>query len=284
MPRTTKEATYKKDKRLDSTSTSTKKRTSKTVARKTNTKSQATSKSKSKVTSSLDKKSTLSNTPKKVNSGKKSPSKTRLEVSTKSNKKISNSIDLLEYYDLPYRYNETVVKILAQTPKTLFVYWDISDNDKEKYIKQYGESFFENTKPVLIVHNNTMNYTFEIEINDFANCWYFNINDEKCDYTIELGRKKKENINTNIQLPNNYLYITSSNTIESPNGHILFEKKQENILFRDVKTNNTFFKSITDFNFVKYLRKSHDFYNIYKKIYKKDEFIDGYNNPTSKFF
>ena len=284
MPRTTKEATYKKDKRLDSTSTSTKKRTSKTVARKTNTKSQATSKSKSKVTSSLDKKSTLSNTPKKVNSGKKSPSKTRLEVSTKSNKKISNSIDLLEYYDLPYRYNETVVKILAQTPKTLFVYWDISDNDKEKYIKQYGESFFENTKPVLIVHNNTMNYTFEIEINDFANCWYFNINDEKCDYTIELGRKKKENINTNIQLPNNYLYITSSNTIESPNGHILFEKKQENILFRDVKTNNTFFKSITDFNFVKYLRKSHDFYNIYKKIYKKDVFIDGYNNPTSKFF
>ena len=46
---------------------------------------------------------------------------------------------VLEYYDLPYRYNETVVKILAQTPKILFVYWDISDSDREKYVEKYGE-------------------------------------------------------------------------------------------------------------------------------------------------
>ncbi|MEI3434642.1 MAG: hypothetical protein V8R26_06685 [Clostridia bacterium] len=38
-----------------------------------------------------------------------------------------------------------------------------------------------------------MNYTFEIEINDFANCWYFNINDEKCEYVVELGRRPKNN-------------------------------------------------------------------------------------------
>ena len=66
-------------------------------------------------------------------------------------------------------------------------------SDREKYIKQYGDNFFENTKPVLIIHNNTTNYSFEIEINDFANCWYFNINDEKCDYSVELGRRSKEN-------------------------------------------------------------------------------------------
>ena len=43
---------------------------------------------------------------------------------------------MLEYYDLPYRYNETVVKILYQTPTILFVYWDISDFDRENYIKR----------------------------------------------------------------------------------------------------------------------------------------------------
>ena len=38
--------------------------------------------------------------------------------------------------------NETIVKILYQTPNTLFVYWDIADSDRENYIKQYGENFF----------------------------------------------------------------------------------------------------------------------------------------------
>ena len=36
-----------------------------------------------------------------------------------------------------------------------------------------------------------MNYTFEVEINDFANCWYLHVNDAKCSYKIELGRKYK---------------------------------------------------------------------------------------------
>ena len=40
-----------------------------------------------------------------------------------------------------------------------FVYWDISDSDKENYIKNYGEFFFNDTKPVLIVHNETKNYS-----------------------------------------------------------------------------------------------------------------------------
>ena len=37
---------------------------------------------------------------------------------------------IVEYYDLPYRYNQTVIKILAQTPHSIFIYWDISDADR----------------------------------------------------------------------------------------------------------------------------------------------------------
>ena len=63
---------------------------------------------------------------------------------------------ILSFYffcSLPYRYNQTVVKILAQTPTTLFVYWDISDVDRINFIEKYGEDFFNKTKPILLIHN-----------------------------------------------------------------------------------------------------------------------------------
>ena len=34
-----------------------------------------------------------------------------------------------------------------------------------------------------------MKYSFEIPINDFANSWYLHINDSKCHYRVELGRR-----------------------------------------------------------------------------------------------
>ena len=270
MPKTTKEVNKKESKNLNSKSTSSSKNsTSKTVSTKKVTSS--TTKSANKKVSSQKSKNTVS---KKTTSNKKTPSKKSVSKSKKA-----NSIDVLEYYDLPYRYNQTIVKILAQTPKTLFVYWDISDSDRENYIKQYGKEFFDKTKPVLIIHNKTMNYTFEIEIHDFANCWYFNINDEKCEYSVELGRRPKEN---SIQVPNNYLHITSSNKIESPNGHILFEKEQNVVFYKDVKTNQTFSKDITKIDFIKYLGKIYKMQEIYKKIYKDEQLLD-INNPSSRF-
>ena len=273
MPKTTKDVTDKKPKKLNSKTTSAKSSSSKVVAksRKSNTKTTA------KKTTSTTKKSKTT-APKKVASNKKTPSKKQAKSSTKA--KTQKSINILEYYDLPYRYNETTVKILYQTPKTLFVYWDVSDSDRENFINQYGNNFFERTKPVLIIHNLTMNYTFEIDINDFANCWYFNVNDEKCEYSVELGRRSK-NIDYSINT-NNYLYIASSNKIESPNGHVLFDRNNSVVFFRNVKTNQSFSKNIAHFNFMKYFGKTYNIYDMYKKIYKEDEILN-INNPTSTF-
>ena len=83
---------------------------------------------------------------KKVASKKRQPSKKT--TSTKKSKKV----DIIEYYDLPYRYNETVVKILAQTPNTLFVYWDIADSDREKYIEKLETLTLKYTL-ILIIQN-----------------------------------------------------------------------------------------------------------------------------------
>ena len=141
-------------------------------------KSKKTSNSKA-IDKSTSKKETKKETASKSKTSKKSINK---KPSKKAVKKDLNST--VEYYDLPYRYNETAVRILAQTPTNLFIYWDISDDDKASYIQKYGSDFFNKTKPILIVKNNTLNYKFEIEINDFANSWYVHVNDANCDYSV----------------------------------------------------------------------------------------------------
>lgn len=214
---------------------------------------------------------------------------TKNKVVKQNKKEIkSKKVEILEYYDLPYRYNQTVVKIIAQTPTTLFVYWDVSDEDKNHYIKQYGEYFYNNTKPVLIIHNVTKNYNFEIDINDYANSWYLKVNDSKCDYKIELGRR---GINKYINIPNNYLHISSSNELEVPNDHILFERMNEKVYFKNVKTGQTTEKNIASISFLKKIGKLYNIKEFYKQLYTNNNFTfeefslknPSSGNPTSTF-
>jgi len=222
---------------------------------------------------------------KKINGTEKQTKKT--PVSTKKEKikkRAEQSLaPTIEYYDLPYRYNKTIVKVLTQNPNRMFVYWDISDEDRKKYEGEYGIDFFDKSVPVLVVHNKTKNYSFEIQINDFANSWYFDIDDAKCEYSLELGRRSKEN---SISIPNNYLYITSSNVAEAPNDHILFEQEQKIVYFRNVKTNEEYSKGTAAMNLLRYMGKIFNAHDLYKKIYKDEEILDlrnpSSNNPTSK--
>lgn len=175
----------------------------------------------------------------KLTTSKKETKKTTSTKNTTEKTKKNNSYsNLVEYYDLPYRYNQTVIKILAQTPNSIFVYWDISDSDKEQMIKNYGPNVFNDTIPILIVHNQTTHSTFEIEINDFANSWYLKTPTSDCIFTIELGRKKIPNRNeTNINTLDNKIHITTSNNLTSPNDHFLTETLYQNIYFKNIKTN-----------------------------------------------
>ena len=245
--------------------------TSKTVAtKKTTTTKKATSKKKPTT------KPTTKKTVSKKSTVKKATTSKRKGMATKKTK-----VDIVEYYDLPYRYNQTVVKVLAQTPTNLFIYWDISDEDRENYKAQYGEDFFETTKPVLIIHNTTMNYSFEIDINDFANSWYLHVNDAKCDYRIELGRRP---IKENPKIQTDYIYISTSNNIESPNDHILFNKEQKMVYFRNVKTGIQIEKPISaNISLIRNMGKIYNVYDIYKALYQNENIEEIYDlsNPSS---
>lgn len=199
---------------------------------------------------------------------------------------------LLEYYDLPYRYNETVVKILAQTPKRMFVYWDISDNDREKYVKTFGEDFFYKTYPVLLLYNEDKKYVKEIPIDDFANSWYIDIQDPKTKYTIQLGRKFRDYsgvsnidmqkvIENSIILHTDYLPFANSNVLEIPNDHVLLEKLPDFFVFRNVKTNQETTRDLRKFKTA--LGKNYGVKEFYEEYYK-DEISEGMfdmANPSS---
>ena len=268
---TPKKASQKKSTKTVAKTSTGKKRTATTKA---TTSKAATAKATTKATSKktvtektveetkkVTKKSTSTSTTKKASkTATKKPSST---AKTTRKKKVSNpkdkKIDIVEYYDLPYRYNQTVVKLLAQTPK---------------------EDFFETTRPVLIVHNDSLNYSFEVEINDFANSWYLHVSDSKCDYRIELGRRpiqKTEKLNTD------YIYISASNEIESPNDRILFNKEQKMVYFRNVKTGEQTSKPINTLSFIRNMGKIYNIYDIYKAIYQDENIEELYDlsNPSS---
>lgn len=204
--------------------------------------------------------------------------KTTKKSTTKDSKK-SKPISVIEYYDLPYRYNQTIVKILSQTPQMLFVYWDISDEDRKAFEEQYGNDFFSETKPVLIVHNETLNYSFEIEINDFANSWYLHVNDADCKYVVELGRKPLRHISNTLN--QNYIFVSSSNEMKSPNNHILFEKFNSNIEYKNTKTGNLSTKDFSNIANYKNIQEIYNIYDLYKKIYKDELFKEILDNEVA---
>lgn len=298
MPTKTKEINEENNKKTTAKKASAPKKKSTTtkIAKKGSSKTAtaAEKKASTKKTSVAKKTSTA----KKKTAPKESKKKSTYVPQKTTTRKAKPLAEVVEYYDLPYRYNETIVKILYQTPDTLFVYWDIADSDRENYIKQYGENFFNITRPVLIVHNDTMNYSFEIPINDFANSWYLHINDSKCHYRVELGRRPnyysqeatkeiEENIKTD------YIYVTSSNKIESPNDRVLFSTNENNtIKFRNIKNHEE--KSISLYNIVKRLPAMKKVQNIpyiskellidlYAGIYQNEDIslFERISNPSS---
>ncbi len=288
MPKKTKEkvekvkekSTTKPNKaKIASTKTAKKVATTKKVAaKKSVVKKENTKKESAKVTKKSEK---VTKTPTKVASKKATSKNTKLTTTVAKTKKASTKkttrkttrkpaskklVVASEYYDLPNSYEQTIVKILAQTPTILFVYWEISSKKANALKEKYGENFFEQTSPYLLVINKDKNYQFEVEINDYANSWYLHIPDSNCNYEVILMRKNK---NSQV-IAENSIAIMSSNDLETPNDHILFEKLGKTVFFKNVKNGTLTEKNIANFAFINNIGRIYNIYNLYKEIYKNE--------------
>ena len=286
-PKTTKKSATKTTKKATSTKATTAKKattkkttaTKKTAAKTTKAATKKTVETKSTAKKPAVKKATAT---KKVTTAKKTTTKKPAVKKSVTVEKVVDPVpfkDVPEYYDLPYRYNHTVIKLLAQNPTTLFVYWDLNDYDRNQLIQTYGENFFYETYPVLVIHNLTDNYTFEERIDDFANNWYIHVNDSKCTYTVELGRRPNEGqaiTNKFNDLNTDYINLSWSNPIENPNDHVLFYKNHDKLYFKNISNNNV---RVYEINLKDDATLVKDIYKNYNLSDQDDRF--DMNNPSS---
>lgn len=136
---------------------------------------------------------------------------------------IMQSISKETGYYLPLSYNDNKIALLVRDPYWLYAYWDISNEKRESFIKQFGEDSWNNSKPVLKVTNITEGQHFYIEINDFASSWYLNVNKPNCVFCAEIGRL----------FPNStFVMLLTSNPVHTPQDS---PSKDETAVFADYR-------------------------------------------------
>lgn len=117
-----------------------------------------------------------------------------------------------EYYDLPIKYNQTLIRLLVQSPNRMYAYWEVSDITMKNFSNHFGN--YSDYTPALKITNNTKNYSYVIPIDPFANNYYIQVEDTGCDYKVELGRIKN----------NEFMNIYTSNNVTMP----IFTRTPEN--------------------------------------------------------
>lgn len=123
-----------------------------------------------------------------------------------------------EYYDLPTKYDQTLIRLLVQSPTRMYAYWEVSD-DTMKYFSNNFYNYSDCT-PALKITNITKNYSYIIPVDPFASNYYIDVEDTGCDYKIELGRTRD----------NKFLNIYTSNNVTMP---IFSRTDDSNILNSD---------------------------------------------------
>lgn len=126
-----------------------------------------------------------------------------------------------EYYELPTKYNETVVRLLVQSPTRMYAYWEVSDDAKKNFDNQKID--YNTSTPVLKITNLTMNYSYEVKIDPFATNYWIDVKDVNCNYKVELGRRCN----------NKYISIYESNQVTIPRSAPVFQKESEEIIYRN---------------------------------------------------
>lgn len=130
-------------------------------------------------------------------------------------------------YYLPIDYNDTKIVLLVRDPYCLFAYWEISNEKRDNFIKQFGEDCWNKSRPVIKLTNVTLGKSDFIEVTNYSHNWYINITEPNCIFTAELGRLFDNNI---------FVALVSSNSVHTPFDKPLTEETISMVEYTDTKT------------------------------------------------
>lgn len=126
-------------------------------------------------------------------------------------------------YYLPLGYNDNKIILLVRDPYCLFAYWEISNEKRNNFVKQFGENSWNNSRSVIKLVNITRNKVEYVEVNDYASNWYINVNEPNCIFHAELGRMFSDNF---------FISLVTSNSVHTPSDTM---SNTESILFANYK-------------------------------------------------
>lgn len=101
-------------------------------------------------------------------------------------------------YNLPFRYADNRITLLARDPWWLHTYWDISENRVNEVISSIPVNERQNLKWIIRIYDVTeigdfkgdnANSFFDMDVHFEANNWYINVNTPQRDWCVEIGFK-----------------------------------------------------------------------------------------------
>lgn len=108
--------------------------------------------------------------------------------------------------DLPIGYGATVLRALPRDPYWAYLYWEISQNTRDRIRRDAGEWIFDITEPLIRVLNERGDIVKEVPVLLDASSWYVNLTPNGA-FHFELGLKDKTGI---------FLVIVRSNRVTLP--------------------------------------------------------------------
>ncbi|MDI6632394.1 MAG: DUF4912 domain-containing protein [Bacillota bacterium] len=98
--------------------------------------------------------------------------------------------------ELPRRYGEDRLVLLARDPHWLFAYWEISATKQEEFSARYGPEAWRSSRPFLRLYDvtgiefqgNNANTYVDIAINDESDNWYLEVGQPNRTFCVDLGR------------------------------------------------------------------------------------------------
>jgi hypothetical protein len=99
--------------------------------------------------------------------------------------------------DLPHRYGQDRLVLMARDPYWLYAYWEISAARQEDFKEQYGPEAWHASRPVLRLYDvtgvpefnggNALSYV-DIPVNEESDSWHIEVGEPDRAFCVDLGR------------------------------------------------------------------------------------------------